>query len=127
MKFFIALTYLVFTWMIPFQNIPFAELEHAVTVANVNTIVANGADKILVSVSNKESIYSKSQASMVLRDFFTKNKPVSFRITAKSQKSNDVSFVAGDYVAKTGRFRISFQLKLIGDDFRIDRIVITEL
>lgn len=127
MKFIIALTFLVFSYLSPNQAIPFTEIEKAVVAADANTIVANGAEKILVSINNKESIYSKSQATMVLRDFFAKNKPVSFKISAKSNTSGAVSFIAGDCASKGGKFRISFQFKRIGDHYKIDRIAISEL
>lgn len=112
--------------MSPFQNLPVSEIEKAVIAADANTIVSNGADKILVSINNKESIYSKSQAAMVLRDFFTKNKPTNFRISAKLNKS-DVSFIAGDCETKGAKFRMSFQFKRIGDTYKIDRITISEM
>lgn len=127
MKFIIAFTYFTLAMLMPTQNVPFSEIERAVVAADANSIVTNGADKILVSINNKESIYSKSQATMVLRDYFSKNKPMSFKISAKTQKSDNAAFMAGDCVSKNVKYRVTFQLKKVGDNYKIDRIVISEM
>lgn len=127
MRLFITLAFFVLAYVLPQQSIPYNEIEQAVSTSNANRIVAYGADKILISVNNKEAIYSKQQAAIVLKDFFNKNPISSFKMTIRSQKSSDVSFASGEYQSKDEKFRFSFQFKNIGDSFRIDRIVISEM
>jgi len=127
MKLIITLTYFILTLMNPLQSIPFSELEQAVVQADVNKIVSYGAEKILVSVNNKESIYSKSQAAIVLKDFFSKKPADSFKISVKSQKQENISFAAGEYLSKGAKYRISFQFKKVDEQFKIDKIVIAEI
>ena len=127
MKFVVALTFFLLTYLSPLQSIPYSELEVAVQTVNVNKIVSYGTDKILVSINNKESIYSKSQASIVLKDFFSKKPVQNFKITIKSQTKGNVSFAAGEYQCKTGKYRVSFQFKQVDDTYKIDKIVISEL
>lgn len=113
--------------MNPLQTIPYSDIESAFTRADANKVVSYGADKIVVSVNNKESIYSKSQAAIVLKDFFTKKPAESFKITVKSQVQGGGSFVAGEYISSGVKYRISLQFKKIDEQFKIDKIVIAEI
>lgn len=127
MKFIVALTLIVFNWVIPMQNIPYADLEQAVLKADATKVVSYGAEKILVSINNKESIYSKSQAAIVLKDFFAKKPAESFKISVKFQKQEAQSFASGEYLSKGSKYRISFQFKKMDEQFKIDKIVISEI
>lgn len=127
MKLLIAITFYVLSVISPLQSIPFAELESAVQRADANKVVSFGADKILVSINNKESIYGKSQAAIVLKDFFAKKPVDSFKITVKSQTQGNISFVAGEYSSSGSRYRISFQFKKVDEQFKIDKIVVSEI
>ncbi len=127
MKLLFAITFYVLSVISPLQSIPYAELESAVQKVDANKIVSFGADKILVSINNKESIYGKSQAAIVLKDFFTKKPVDSFKITVKSQTQGNISFVAGEYISGSSKYRISFQFKKVDEQFKIDKIVISEI
>lgn len=127
MKLAISLALYILSIMNPLQTINYTELETAVQKMDANKIVACGTDKILVSINNKESIYSKSQAAIVLKDFFTKKPVNTFKITVKPQPKGNVAFVAGEYTSGSSKFRISFQYKLDNEQYKIDKVTITEI
>lgn len=73
----------------------------------------------------EENIYSKSQAELLMKDFFTRNKPTSFRINHQGNKGN-TSFAIGTLVTQTGSFRVSIFMKtdkskLLIHQIRIER------
>lgn len=127
MKLVLLLTYFMMSVFSPLQTIPYTEIEAAVLKADAHKIVSYGTDKIFVSVNNKESIYSKSQTAIVLKDFFIKKPADSFKITVKSQVQGAISFVAGEYTSNGSKYRISLQFKKVEEQFKIDKIVISEM
>jgi hypothetical protein len=111
----------------PLQTVPYSDIESAFLKSDANKIVSYGADKILISVSGKESIYSKSQAAIVLKDFFSKKPVEAFKITVKSQVQGSISFIAAEYSSSGTKYRISIQFKKVDEQFKIDKIVIAEI
>ena len=70
------------------------------------------ANKIEITLLDQSSVFSKSQAELVMKDFFSKYDPVDFQILYKNNPTNDAArFAIGQLETKTGRFRIYFILK----------------
>ena len=127
MKMFIAFAFYLFSILTPFQSIPFNDIEKAVAEADANKVISYSTDKILVSIDTKESIYSKSQATIVLKDFFAKHPAQSFTFTIKTLKQENISFASGVYASKDAKYRITFQFKKVGEEFKINKISISEV
>jgi hypothetical protein len=73
----------------------------------------------------EENIYSKAQAELLLKDFFSRNKPTSFKINHQGNKGN-TSFAIGSLVTQNGSFRVSIFIKtdknkLLIHQLRIER------
>ncbi|MDY0253193.1 MAG: DUF4783 domain-containing protein [Tenuifilaceae bacterium] len=73
----------------------------------------------------EENIYSKLQAELLLKDFFTRNKPTSFRVNHQGNKGN-TSFAIGTLVTQSGSYRVSVFMKtdkskLLIHQIRIER------
>ncbi len=58
----------------------------------------------------EENIYSKAQAELLLKDFFNRNKPTSFRINHQGNKGS-TSFAIGTLVTQSGSYRVSVFMK----------------
>ncbi len=67
-----------------------------------------------ITILDKESNYSKSQAEQVLKDFFSKNKPSSFTIKHDGGGKSTGEFVIGEYKSGFQTFRITIYLKQSG-------------
>lgn len=65
---------------------------------------------IELDLLGEENMYSKAQAELIMKDFFTKNKPTSFRINHQGSKSA-TSFAIGNLVSANGNFRVSIFMK----------------
>lgn len=69
-------------------------------------------NKIEITLLDQSSVYSKSQAEMVMKDFFSKYDPIDFQILYKNNPTNDAArFAIGQLDTKSGKFRIYFILK----------------
>lgn len=106
------------------SSIPFTSIERAFATNNAIDITALGKEKILLNVLGKEGAYSKSQANLVLKDFFTKNPCNSFKFIFKSKESSDGSFAIGNYESKAESFRVTIHFKKEGTDFKIETLSI---
>ncbi len=70
--------------------------------------------KVELTLYDQSNVYSKSQAEMVLRDFFSKYDVVNFQLLYKNNANGDASrFAIGTLFTKNGNFRIYFILKQV--------------
>lgn len=105
-------------------SIPYTSIEKAFTSSNAADISGLGKEKILLNVLGKEGAYSKSQANLVLKDFFTKKPCSTFKFIFKSKESTDGSFAIGNYESKAETFRITIHFKKDGSSFLIESLAI---
>lgn len=106
------------------SDIPYAELEQAFSSGNAHAISSMGKEKMLISILDKEGAYSQSQATQVLKDFFTKKPVSSFKFTFKGKETSDGSFAIGEYTSKQENFRVTVQFKKLNQQFKIERMTI---
>lgn len=104
------------------------------TLAAVTKAIQKGSSSELSTYFNptveleileEDNIYSKAQAELLLKDFFNRNKPTSFKINHQGTKAA-TSFAIGNLVTSTGSFRVSIFMKtenekMLIHQFRIER------
>jgi hypothetical protein len=106
------------------SSIPYSSIEKGFTANNASEITALGKEKILLNVLGKEGAYSKSQANLVLKDFFSKKPGNTFKFIFKSKESSDGSFAIGNYESKSETFRVTIHFKKEGAEFKIESLAI---
>lgn len=67
-----------------------------------------------INMPDKSNSYSKSQAELVLKDFFSTNTIKSFTVNHKGENAGS-QFCIGTLVTKNGIFRSTVYMKLKGD------------
>lgn len=77
-----------------------------------------------LSILDNEDVYSKSQAQIILKDFFAKHKVSSFKVLHQGGK-NGSNYLIGNLVTSSGTFRVYYLLKNVGNkqliqQFRIE-------
>jgi hypothetical protein len=78
--------------------------------------------RVELKISDAEDIYSKSQAEIMLRDFFAKNPAVNFTIKHKGASAKGLPYIIGDYQSTTGNFRTYFLFKQEGNTLFIQEL-----
>jgi len=63
-----------------------------------------------LTLIDKQEIYSKTQAELILKDFFSKNTPSNFVIIHQGEKEG-AKYVIGNLTTSKGIFRVSLFLK----------------
>lgn len=83
----------------------------AIREGNSKNISAHFIERIDLKVIEKEDVYSKEQAEMILKDFFSKHPVKSFSIAHKSEPKNGSQYFIGTLTTTNGVFRINFLSK----------------
>lgn len=105
-------------------DVPYDAIDQAFETNNASEIVSMGKDKILVNVLGKEGVYSQPQASLVLKDFFTKKPGNSFDFYFKGKESSEGTFAIGNYESRGEKFRVTIHFKKIGSSYKIESLTI---
>ncbi|WP_118972711.1 DUF4783 domain-containing protein [Taibaiella koreensis] len=81
-------------------------------------------DKIVdITINNDQSTYSKSQAEMVVKSFFSKNQARSFFVRHKGVASSDNSvFVIGELKTANGPYRVYIFFKQRDKNYWLQQI-----
>ncbi len=77
--------------------------------------------RVDISLPDKSDTYSKSQAEMVIRDFFATNEVKNFQVKAKSE-NNGAEYCTGVLQTRNGNYRTSLYLKQKGDKLLLEAI-----
>ena len=115
---FVALMMLVsFTKAGELENISLA-----IQTGNAAEVAKYFDNTVSITVFNSEGSYSKAQAEMVLKDFFSKNSPRSFKIIHKGNSSEGSQYAIGTLVSAKGSFRTYIYIKKKGNAYLIQEI-----
>lgn len=74
-----------------------------------------------LTMFDKEEIYSKTQAEIILRDFFSSNKPTQFKIIHQGGKENS-SYAIGNLDCGTKKYRVTLLLKTVDSSVYIHQL-----
>jgi len=69
-----------------------------------------------IDIEGEKSTFSKTQAEVVLKDFFQNYPPTSFQIIHQGASKAGSPYVIGQYSHKAGSFRVWIRLKEVTDD-----------
>ncbi len=93
----------------------------AIRSGNVNQLSAFFDARVDISLPDKSDTYSKSQAEMVIGDFFNNNGVQNFKITQQGE-SGGTFFCAGLLQTRSGNFRTTLFFKQKGDKHFLQEI-----
>lgn len=82
------------------------------------------ADNVDMKIEDKQNIYSKAQATLVLQNFFNKNRPTDFKLIHKGTSQRGMEYRIGRLSTSSTQFRVTFHLKPKGNGFLISQFSI---
>ncbi|MDP4281281.1 MAG: DUF4783 domain-containing protein [Bacteroidota bacterium] len=77
-----------------------------------------------LSIAGNEDSYSKTQATRIIQDFFTKNQVKSYKMTRKGTSNDGSCFALGEMNAGGKTFRVYYLLKKVSGKFLIHQLQI---
>ena len=75
----------------------------------------------LVVVGNSD-VYSKYQSQIILKSFFRRNEPSSFRVLQRSDANSKVSFAIGRLSTSNGKYKVYILGKGTGKNYKIHQL-----
>ena len=94
----------------------------AVKTGNAGSVAKFFSANVDLKILDKEDVYSKAQAELILKDFFSKNPVKSFSILHKGTSKNGDQFSIGTYETASGKkFRSYFLFKKEGAGLTIQQ------
>ena len=69
-----------------------------------------------IDIEGEKASYSKTQAEVILKDFFQSYPPTNFQIIHQGASRAGSPYVIGQYSFKSGSFRVWIRLKEVTDD-----------
>ena len=97
------------------------EIVTALRSGNANLVAKYFDSTVEITLPEKSNSYSKSQAEVVLKDFFNNNPVTGFNIIHKGENAGS-QYCIGTLLTKTGNFRTTVFLKLKGDKQMLQEI-----
>lgn len=94
---------------------PYDEIATAMRSGDAKQVSAFFGPTVDLTLLDKEEVYGKGQAELILRDFYAKNPPKSFQLIHKGGSQEGTLYGIGTFLSTNGKsFRVSFYLKNSG-------------
>jgi len=103
------------------QASQFASITNALRSGDAVEIAKYMDNVVDITINNNQSTYSRSQAEMVLRNFFSKNKPKNFEVERSGDQTTG-HFNIGLLVTTNGKYTVYLFLKEKNNDFFLQEI-----
>jgi len=104
------------------QNNISNEVSNAIKNGNAKDLAKNFYSSIDLTVPGNEGTYSKSQAELIIKDFFTKNPPKSFIVNHQGTSADGSQYSIGTFNSSTLSFRTYYIIKKFSDTYYIQLI-----
>ena len=77
-------------------------------VGNIDQLSKHFTDNIDISIEDADAIYSRSQAAMILKKFFTDNKVIEFKTEHSSNSDDNNQYIISKMETEKGQFRVTY-------------------
>ena len=99
------------------------EIGGAIRAGDSKQLASYFANTIDLTIMGREDNYSKTQAELIVRDFFTKNPPKTFSMVHKGTSKEGMLYGIGTLTTTKGaNFRTSFYAKQSGEKYFIQEL-----
>ena len=102
------------------------EVVNSLKTGNAAVIGKYFGSNVDLSIPGNESLCSKAQAELILKDFFSKNQVKSFTTLHQGESKDGSQYLMGNMTTSTGNYRVSIYMKKNGDVFQIKELRIEQ-
>jgi hypothetical protein len=92
------------------SEIPDAVID-AISTGNAAVLAGYFNPSLTLAILDKEDIYTRQQAELIMKDFFARNTPTSFTVLHKGGKEGS-QYAIGNLVTPGSVFRVTIYLKV---------------
>lgn len=95
------------------------KLELAIKAGNANELAKLLNSSVDLNIPGNEGVYSKAQAELILKEFFSKNNPVAYKTLHKGSSKDGARYSIGNLRTETSVFRAYIYMKKKDDKYLI--------
>lgn len=101
----------------------FDDISSAIRSGNAKQLATFFNNTVDLTLRNQEDVYGKSQAEIIMKDFFAKNTPSNFAIKHQGTSKEGARYVIGNLsTTQGGNYRTYFLLRMIGGKYFIQEL-----
>ena len=93
----------------------------AIRAGSASGISKYFGENVDMKIVDKEDVYSKAQAELIVKDFFSKHTPKTFTVVHDGVSKTGTKFIIGKLVTSTGTYKASYLLKKEAEKFFIQQ------
>src|SRR5688572_13856558 len=102
---------------------PYDNINMAIRSGNAKEISKFFSSNVNLKIFDKEEVYSKTQAELILKDFFTKNTVKSYAMLHQGNSKNGAQYLIGKLETSSGIYRTYVYIKKeAGNNFFIQEL-----
>lgn len=109
-KFCLVITLLLTT---TFLRAQMSQVQDALSKNDAEELSAYFLNNVELEIEDKEGMFAKAQAKIMVRDFFAKIKPATFVLKHKSDSANS-KYIIGDLSSKGQKWRVTVYFRKDG-------------
>jgi len=94
----------------------------AIKAGNSRELAQYFGPTIEIILPGVDGAFSKAQAEMIMKDFFSKSTPVSFNVNQKGNSAGGAQFMIGTYKSKTEKLNVYILMKPVSNQLLIQQI-----
>ena len=117
MRSFLVLFFLSISPIINAQNLD--SVKNALQKGDASQLAHSFSETIELNIMDENGFYSKTQAKIVLDNFFEKNKPTSYTIKHEGGAKSKSQFIIGTLKSKDKSFRTHILYNKLNDKIKI--------
>ena len=119
--FLIALVLPFLAWVSPDQNL--SGINDAFQRGDAKSLAQYFDSRVDIAILEQEDTYDKQGAERIITDFFSKNKPQSYKSVHQGVSKNaDSQYSIGDLITASGAYRVYVYMKVDGSNHTIMEI-----
>jgi len=122
--FFIVALFLLFSLpeQVSAQSEVINDLRASLKAGSSKELVKNFNTTVELNFEGQKSNYSRSQAELVLKEFFKKYPPTDFQYIHQGASKQGLTYVIGKYSFDNGSFRVLILIKKFEENYLVDSI-----
>ena len=121
--FVVSCTLTFFTVQAQTARSPMEDVVNAIKNNRIEDMSKYFDNIVPVTINNTQTIYSRNQAEVVLKDFFDKNLPKDFLIMDNGSPNNSTKFIIGSLITPSGtKYNVYILMKLKDNNYLLQEI-----
>jgi hypothetical protein len=106
------LTILSFFFALAVHAQALEDVTNGIRSGNATAVSRYFDNNVAITISNNQSVYSKAQAEIVLKDFFTRNQVRDFTVKQGGPSGENAQYAVGVLTTSNGIYQIYLIMKL---------------